>query len=254
MPRYRLDIEYDGTPYSGWQRQDGAPSVQQAIEEAIEGFAGTTQSGTIRLHAAGRTDAGVHAAGQVAHVDLVRDWTDGVVGRATNANLLRAGHAIAVRRATRVEDGFHARFSATARHYRYVMLDRDWPPTIERHAVWWVPRREPLDVPAMADAASRLLGRHDFTTFRSAHCQADSPLRTLDRFEIAREGERILARVSARSFLHHQVRSMMGAVKRVGEGAWSPDRVAEVLASRDRARCPGMAPAAGLTLVGVDYD
>ena len=253
MPRFRLDIAYDGTPFAGWQRQDHSPSVQQAVEEAIEGFAGGTQEGIVRLHAAGRTDAGVHAEGQVAHVDLARGWEPGVVRRASNANLLRAGHPVAIRAAARVTDGFHARFSATARHYRYTILDRDWPPTLERHRVWWVPRRMPLDVEAMGEAARRLLGRHDFTTFRSAHCQADSPLRTLDRLDVRREGGLIVARVSARSFLHHQVRSMVGSLKRVGEGAWSADDVAAALAARDRSRCPSMAPAGGLCLTGVDY-
>ena len=249
MPRFRLDIAYDGTPFAGWQRQDGPASVQQAVEEAIEGFAGEAP----RLHAAGRTDAGVHASGQVAHVVLARAWDAEIVRRATNANLLRASHPIAVRAASRVSDDFHARFSATARHYVYRILDRDWPPTVERNLVWWVPARERLDIKAMRAGAERLLGRHDFTTFRAAHCQADSPVRTLDRLELAREKEEIVANVSARSFLHHQVRSMMGALKRVGEGRWTPDHVGAALEARDRSRCPGMAPAAGLSLVGVDY-
>ena len=253
MARYRLDIVYDGTPFSGWQRQDGVPSVQQAIEEAIEAFAGPTQDGLVRLHAAGRTDAGVHAEGQVAHVDLTRDWEAGVVRRATNANLLRARQPVAIRAASRVDGAFHARFSATARHYRYLILDRDWPPTTGRHTVWWVPTAEPLDVARMGEAAGRLMGRHDFTTFRAAHCQADSPVRTLDRLDAVREGEGIVVRASARSFLHHQVRSMVGALKRVGEGRWSPDDVAAALDARERARCPGMAPAAGLCLTRVDY-
>ena len=229
-----------------------------------------------RLHAAGRTDAGVHADGQVAHVDLAREWEADTVRRALNAALMRAGEAVSIRRAARVGDGFHARFSATARHYRYLILDRDWPPTLERHAVWWVPRRTPLDVRAMAEAARRLTGRHDFTTFRAAACQADSPVRTLDRLEIVREGVagddgparwngdglgarnddglgRIVVRASARSFLHHQVRSMVGALKRVGEGRWTAEDVARALAARDRSLCPGMAPPGGLSLVGVDY-
>ena len=253
MPRYRLDIAYDGTPFSGWQRQDHSPSVQQAIEEAIEGFADATQEETIRLHAAGRTDAGVHAEGQVAHVDLVRDWDAGVVRRATNANLLRAKAPIAIRSCTLVDNAFHARFSATARHYRYRILDRDWPPTTRRHVVWWVPTRRPLDVDAMGEAAARLLGRHDFTTFRAAQCQADSPVRTLDRLIVQRQDEEIVLYASARSFLHHQVRSMTGALKRVGEGRWTPNDVSAALEARDRARCPAMAPSSGLCLIGVDY-
>lgn len=249
MPRYRLDIEYSGTRYRGWQRQRDAPSVQQAVEEAIETFA----HHPVRLHAAGRTDAGVHAEGQVAHVDLTREWEAETVRRALNAALLRAGDAVAVRSTALVHEGFHARFSATARHYRYLIVDRNWPVTVGRDAVWWVPTQAPLDVSAMADAAARLTGRHDFTTFRAAQCQADSPVRTLDRLDVAREGERVVVRASARSFLHHQVRSMTGALKMVGTGRWTPDDVADALAARDRARCPAMAPPGGLCLVGVDY-
>ena len=249
MNRYRLDIEYSGTPYHGWQRQDGPASVQQAIEEAVEAFANEPA----RLHAAGRTDTGVHAMGQVAHVDLSRKWDAETVRRATNANLLRAGDSVSIRSATSVTDEFHARFSATARHYQYRMLARDWPPALGRDEVWWVPTREPLDTAAMAEAARRLLGRHDFTTFRAAQCQADSPVRTLDRLDIETYGPTILFRVSARSFLHHQVRSMVGALKRVGERRWTPDDVSDALAARDRSRCPGMAPAGGLCLVSVDY-
>ena len=253
MPRYRLSIAYDGTPFCGWQRQDHSPSIQQAVEEAIEGFASSTQDGVIRLHAAGRTDTGVHAEGQVAHVDLVRDWEPSVVRRATNANLLRAGHPVAIADCAKAADGFHARFSATARHYRYRILDRDWPPTTERNSVWWVPARRALDAKAMNEAAAHLLGRHDFTTFRAAQCQADSPVRTLDRLDVERRGEEIVIHASARSFLHHQVRSMTGALKRVGEGKWTPENVADALAARDRSRCPGMAPASGLSLIGVNY-
>ena len=249
MPRYRLDIEYCGTPYHGWQRQDGPVSVQQAIEEAIETFANEP----VRLHAAGRTDTGVHAMGQVAHVDLTRDWDGETVLRATNAALLRADDAISIRTATRVAEGFHARFSATARHYQYRILARDWPPALGRDETWWVPAREPLEVGAMAEAAQRLLGRHDFTTFRAAQCQADSPVRTLDRFEVEAIGTAIMFHVTARSFLHHQVRSMVGALKRVGERKWTPDDVTDALAARDRSRCPGMAPARGLYLMAVDY-
>ena len=249
MPRYRFDIEYDGTPFHGWQRQAHSASVQQAIEEAIETFA----HHPVRLHAAGRTDTGVHAEGQVTHADLEWDWEAQTVRRALNAALLRARQPVAVRATERVSDQFHARFSATARHYRYLILDRDWPPTTGRDTVWWVPSRGPLDVAAMSEAARRLLGRHDFTTFRAAQCQANSPLRTLDRLDVAREGDRVVVRASARSFLHHQVRSMTGALKRVGEGRWTPDDVTEALAARDRSRCPAMAPPGGLCLVRVDY-
>ena len=249
MPRYRLGIEYDGTPFAGWQRQAHSPSVQQAIEEAIETFA----HHPARLHAAGRTDTGVHAEGQVAHVDLERDWEAETVRRALNAALLRAKQPVAIREAARVADDFHARFSATARHYRYTIVDRHWPVTAERHLVWWVPCQQPLDVGAMGEAAAHLIGQHDFTTFRAAQCQADSPVRTLDRLHVAREGDRIVCRASARSFLHHQVRSMVGALKRVGEGRWTPGDVGDALAARDRTQCPAMAPPGGLCLVGVSY-
>ena len=249
MPRYRLDIEYDGAPFCGWQRQAHSPSVQQAVEDAIESFA----HHPVRLHAAGRTDTGVHAEGQVAHVDLARDWEAETVRRALNAALLRSGEPVAIRASERVGDDFHARFSATERHYRYTILDRHWPATTERHVVWWVPCRHPLDTVAMSDAATHLLGRHDFTTFRAAQCQADSPVRTLDRLDIAREETRIVVRASARSFLHHQVRSMVGALKQVGTGRWTPADVGDALAARDRTRCPAMAPPGGLCLTGVDY-
>ena len=249
MPRYRLDIEYDGAPFCGWQRQATSPSVQQAVEEAIETFA----HHPVRLHAAGRTDTGVHAEGQVAHVDLMRDWDADTVRRALNAALLRAGEPIAIRSSSRVSEEFHARFSATARHYRYSLIDRSWPVTTARHLVWWVPTQRPLDVGGMGEAARRLLGRHDFTTFRAAQCQADSPVRTLDRLDVARDGDRIVVHASARSFLHHQVRSMVGALKQVGTGRWMPDDVRDALEATDRAGCPAMAQPGGLCLVGVDY-
>lgn len=247
MPRYRLLVEYDGTAYAGWQRQSGQPSIQAAIEQAILGFAGELTS----LRGAGRTDAGVHALGQVAHVDLGRDWPARTVRDAINAHLQQAGDAVSIVDAARVEDSFDARFSAIARHYLYRILNRRAPPALERNRVWWVPK--PLDGEAMHVAAQALVGRHDFTTFRSVHCQARSPLRTLDRLDVAREGDIIAVRASARSFLHNQVRSMVGTLKRVGEGAWTGADVAAALAARDRAACAGLAPPSGLYLVQVDY-
>lgn len=247
MPRYRLDIEYDGTPYAGWQRQAGQHSVQAAIEQAIKGFCGEEVS----LRAAGRTDAGVHATGQVAHVDLARDWPADKVRDAVNAHLNMAGERVAVLAAIQAAESFDARFSALARHYLYRIVNRRAPLALEKNMAWWVPK--PLDAETMHEAAQVLVGRHDFTTFRSAHCQANSPLRTLDRLDVRRSGEIIEIRASARSFLHNQVRSMVGTLKRVGDGAWTAAKVKAVLEARDRAACAGLAPPRGLYLVAVDY-
>jgi len=227
MPRYRLDIEYDGTAYAGWQRQAGQHSVQAAIEQAVLSFCGET----ISLRGAGRTDAGVHATGQVAHVDLSRDWPADTVRDALNAHLGLAKEGVAILAAA--------------------PLNRRAPPALERNRVWWVPKR--LDAAAMHEAAQALVGRHDFTTFRSAHCQAKSPVRTLDRLDVSATDDMIEVRASARSFLHNQVRSMVGTLKRVGEGAWTAEDVAAALAARDRAACAGLAPPQGLYLVKVDY-
>jgi tRNA pseudouridine38-40 synthase len=247
VPRYRLDIEYDGTPYCGWQRQAGQHSVQAAIEQAVLGFCGETVS----LRGAGRTDTGVHASGQVGHVDLARSWPADTVRDAVNAHLSQAGETVSILAATEVDDGFDARFSAVGRHYLYRILNRRAPPALEKNRVWWVPR--PLDAEAMHEAAQALVGRHDFTTFRSVHCQAKSPVRTLDRLDVTRDGEAIEIRASARSFLHNQVRSMVGTLKRVGEGAWTASDVAEALEARDRKACAGLAPPQGLYLTRVDY-
>lgn len=247
MPRFRLDIEYDGSPYAGWQRQAGQHSVQAAIELAVAGFCGETVS----LRGAGRTDAGVHATGQVAHVDLERDWRGDTVRDALNAHLRQAGERVAILSATQVPDDFDARFTALARQYVFRISNRRAPPALDKHRVWWVPRV--LDAEAMHDAARRLLGRHDFTTFRSAQCQASSPVRTLDRLDVVRQGDLIEVQTCARSFLHNQVRSMVGSLKRVGEGAWSADDLAAALAARDRAACGQVAPPDGLFLVKVDY-
>ena len=247
MPRYRLDIEYDGTPYAGWQRQAGQHSVQAAIEQALLGFCGETVS----LRGAGRTDAGVHAAGQVAHVDLARDWPADTVRDAINAHLRLAGETVSVLAAQPAADDFDARFSATARHYLYRILNRRAPPALEKNRAWWVPA--PLDAAAMHEAAQLLVGRHDFTTFRSIQCQAKSPVRTLDRLDVTRDGDMIEISASARSFLHNQVRSMVGTLKRVGEGAWSAGDVKAALAARDRAACGAVAPPEGFIWSKVDY-
>ena len=245
MPRYKLTLEYDGTPFSGWQRQSELPSVQQALEEAIFGFSGET----VTTQAAGRTDAGVHALGQVAHFDLNKAWDPFRVREALNYHLRPA--PVAVIAAEAVDDGFQARFSAKARHYEYRILNRRAPPVIERNHVWHVPME--LDAEAMNEAAGSILGLHDFTTFRSAECQAKSPLRTLDVFSVQRVNEHILVTASARSFLHHQVRSMVGSLKLVGEAKWQPEKLRAVLDARDRSQCGAMAPSSGLYFTHVDY-
>lgn len=247
MPRYRLDIEYDGGPYAGWQRQADQHSVQQAIEQAVEKFSAQAVS----LRGAGRTDAGVHATAQVAHLDLDKDWRPDTVRDALNAHLQQAGERIAILKATRVPEDFDARFSALGRHYLYRISNRRSPPALDKGKVWWVPKR--LDTEAMDSAAKVLLGRHDFTTFRSAQCQANSPLRTLDRLDVTRLGDDIEIRASARSFLHNQVRSMVGSLKRVGEGAWTSADLKAALDACDRSACGQVAPPDGLYLVGVDY-
>jgi tRNA pseudouridine38-40 synthase len=247
VPRYRLDIEYDGTPYSGWQRQAGQHSVQAALENAVRGFCGESVS----LRGAGRTDAGVHAAGQVAHLDLTKDWPDDTVRDAINAHLRLAGEAVSVTAAATVSEDFDARFSATARHYLYRILNRRAPPALDKSRAWWVP--PPLDADAMQEAAQELVGRHDFTTFRSIHCQAKSPLRTLDVLEVKRVGDLVEVKASARSFLHNQVRSMVGTLKRVGEGAWTAADVKAALEAKNRAACGAVAPPEGLYLTKVDY-
>ncbi len=247
MQRYRIDIEYDGTAYSGWQRQAGQHSVQAAVEQAIFGFCGEE----ITLRGAGRTDAGVHATGQVAHFDLAKDWPDDTVRNAVNAHLQMAGEQVAILHAAMVGEDFDARFSATARHYLYRIVNRRAPLALERKRAWWVSR--PLDHRAMHEAAQELVGRHDFTTFRSVQCQAKSPLRTLDRLDVTVNGELIEIRASARSFLHNQVRSMVGTLKRVGEGAWSAGDVRDALEARDRKACGPVAPPDGLYLTQVDY-
>ncbi len=245
MPRYRLVVEYDGTPFAGWQRQLNGRSVQQAVEEALEAFAGHP----VRVHCAGRTDAGVHATHQVIHADLDKDWRPDTVRDAGNAHLRR--EPVAILAAARAPATFHARLSAVKRRYLYRILCRRAPPALEADRVWHVPHS--LDAAIMHAAAQHLVGRHDFTTFRAAECQAASPVRTLDRFDVSRTGEEIRVHAEARSFLHHQVRSMVGTIAKAAAGRWTVADVAEALQARDRSRCGPLAPPSGLYLVGVEY-
>ncbi|MDX2159169.1 MAG: tRNA pseudouridine(38-40) synthase TruA [Hyphomicrobiaceae bacterium] len=245
MPRYRIDIEYDGTPFVGWQMQAEGRSVQGRLSEAIAAFCGETVS----VRGAGRTDAGVHARGQVAHIDLTRDWEPFKVREALNFHL--KPDPIVVLEASRAAPDFDARFSATGRRYMYRILARKAPPALDKNRVWWVPR--PLDPAAMAEAAAQMLGKHDFTTFRAAGCQAASPVKTLDRLEVSLIGEEVRIEAAARSFLHHQVRSLAGSLKHVGEGKWTPADMKAALEACDRSRCGALAPSRGLYLMAVDY-
>jgi len=245
MPRFKLTIEYDGTPFVGWQRQDNGLSVQTVLEAAARSYC---QVDAV-VQGAGRTDAGVHALGQVAHVDLPRNDPPEIVAKALNA--LMRPHPIAVIRAENVSDGFHARFDATGRSYEYRILNRRAPPSLDVNRVWWV--SAPLDTDVMHGAAQALVGHHDFTTFRATVCQADSPVRTLDELNVSRQGEMIVVTVKARSFLHHQVRNMVGTLRLVGEGKWKPGDVKRALDARDRSAGGPTAPAEGLYLVGVKY-
>ena len=245
MPRYRLTLEYDGGPFAGFQAQAELPTVQGEVERAIEAFCGER----VRIHAAGRTDTGVHATGQVIHVDLMRDHRPETVMNALNAHLVPA--PIAVTAAELAGEDFHARFSATGRRYLYRILNRRAPPALERGRVWLV--KSPLDAEAMHVAAQRLVGLHDFTTFRDAACQAKSPVKTLDVADVVRVGEEVRLAFAARSFLHRQVRSMVGSLAEVGRGRWTPDDLAAALAARNRDACGPVAPPDGLCLVGVEY-
>jgi tRNA pseudouridine38-40 synthase len=245
MPRYKLLIEYDGGPFVGWQSQAVEPSVQGTLTAAIESL---TQE-RVTVQGAGRTDAGVHALGQVAHIDLARAWRSDRLRDGLNACL--RPHPVAVLAAEQVPDTFDARFSAKARHYRYRIVNRRADLALDRGRAWRVPK--PLDAAAMQAAAQRLIGRHDFTTFRSTECQAASPVKTLDRLAVERAHDEICIDASARSFLHHQVRSMVGSLVWVGEGRWSADDLAGALAAKDRSACGQVAPAEGLYLMRVDY-
>ncbi|MGH6907710.1 MAG: tRNA pseudouridine(38-40) synthase TruA, partial [Aestuariivirga sp.] len=244
MPRYKLTIEYDGAPFAGWQLQASEPTVQGVLEAAVSLLNG----GPSIVHGAGRTDAGVHALGQVAHVDMAKRWDNFTLRNALNANV--RPHPISVLDVTEVAPDFHARFSATARHYLYRILNRRSPPALAAGKVWWLPME--LDAEAMHEAAQFLVGSHDFTTFRAAQCQAQSPVKTLDRLDVAAHGEMIEIGASARSFLHAQVRSMVGTLKLVGEGKWRASEVAAALAAADRTRCGTVAPPDGLYLLRVD--
>ena len=245
MPRYKLIIEYDGTPFSGWQIQDNAPTVQGALEQAVKAICGED----VRVNGAGRTDAGVHALAQVAHCDIAKHFVPGRLRDGLNAHL--RPHPIGVLSAEIVADDFEARFSAVRRHYRYRISNRRANLALDIGRVWRLPRR--LDTDAMQQAAQRLIGKHDFTTFRDTECQAKSPVRTLDQLEVVRDGDSVDVVTSARSFLHSQVRSMVGSLVWVGEGRWSADDLAQALEARSRAACGPVAPPDGLYLVRVDY-
>lgn len=247
MARFRLTVEYDGSHYVGWQRQDNGPSVQGAIEAAVLSLTGETVS----IRGAGRTDSGVHARGQVAHLDLARDWAGETLRNALNAHLGQAGNAIAILDAAPVPDSFDARFSAVRRHYLYRIIARRAPLALEAKRAWWVVK--PLDHETMHAAAQTLVGLHDFTTFRSTHCQAASPVRTLDRLDVTRTGDLIEIRATAQSFLHNQIRSLAGTLKLAGEGKWSVGDVRAALEAKDRTACGPVAPPEGLYFMQVDY-
>lgn len=245
MPRYKLTVEYDGTPFAGWQIQADQPTVQGLLTAAIEALSGEKTL----VQGAGRTDAGVHARAQVAHVDLTKDWDIDTIRDALNAHL--RPHPIAILAAERMADDFNARTSAIRRHYLYRIINRRADLTIEANHAWRVPR--PLYVPSMHAAAQHLIGKHDFTTFRSTECQAKSPVKTLDVLKVDHEGEAVNVTAVARSFLHNQVRSMVGSLVLVGEGKWTPDDLARVLNARNRTACGPVAPPDGLYLMKVEY-
>jgi len=245
MTRFRLTVEFDGRPFMGWQRQAHGPSVQQAIEEAVLAVTGEEA----RLHAAGRTDAGVHAFAMTAHVDVAKAVTPFRLMEALNA--LLKPQPVAILACEAVPDDWHARFSCIGREYLYRIVNRRAPLTLDAGRAWRIAR--PLDQEAMHDAAQILVGRHDFTTFRSAHCQAESPLKTLDRLDVRREGNAVLIEAAARSFLHHQVRSMVGCLAMVGQGQWTRDELRAALEAKDRNALGLNAPSGGLYFVAARY-
>ncbi|WP_442773347.1 tRNA pseudouridine(38-40) synthase TruA [Paenirhodobacter enshiensis] len=249
MPRYAFRIEYDGAPFAGWQRQAELPSVQGAVEAALARL----EPGPHTIAAAGRTDAGVHATAQVAHADLTKEWDPFRLSEALNHHLKPLPVAIVA--CARVDETFHARFSAVERRYLFRLLARRAPATHDRGLVWQV--QNPLDASAMREGAALLIGHHDFTTFRSSICQAKSPVKTLDEIRIEEvevpNGREYRFHLRARSFLHNQVRSIVGTLERVGAGAWAPERVGEALAACDRAACGPVCPPQGLYLCGVKY-
>jgi tRNA pseudouridine38-40 synthase len=246
MPRYRLTLEYDGRPYKGFQAQADLPTVQGAVERAVKAFSGQD----LRLQAAGRTDTGVHAMGQVIHLDLDKDWPVATVRNALNAHLI--DEAVVVLDAELATGDWHARFSATERRYLYRILNRWAPPGLDRGRVWHV--KKPLDAQAMHHAAQALIGHHDFTTFRDLQCQAKSPMKTLDVARVSRVGDEVHLEFASRSFLHRQVRSMAGTIAEVGIGRWTARDVKAALEAKDRTACGPVAPAEGLYLTGVSYE
>ncbi len=245
MTRYRITVEYDGRDFVGWQRQNSGPSIQAALEDAIFGFCGER----VRVFGAGRTDAGVHALGQVAHFDIGKTATAATVRDALNAHL--RSRTVTVLDASATTDDFNARFSACRRIYLYRILNRPSPPVLDRGRVWHV--RKPIDIDAMQEGAKQLVGHHDFTTFRASMCQAKSPMKTLDRLSVEKKGEELHVHAEARSFLHHQVRNMVGTLQWVGTGKWSADDLGQALAARDRSAGGPTAPPDGLYLVAVCY-
>ena len=245
MPRYRLLVEYDGRPYRGYQAQGDLPSVQTSIERAIKAFCGEE----LRLQAAGRTDTGVHATGQVLHADLEKDWKPAVVRDALNAHLVP--EPIAILEVDIAGGDWHARFSARERRYEYRILNRKSPPALDQGRVWHV--KKPLDVAAMHAAAQVLVGKHDFTTFRDVQCQAKSPVKTLDIATVRRDGDYVVLGFASRSFLHRQVRSMTGSLVEVGAGRWTGEDLRAALEACDRKACGPVAPAEGLYFTGVSY-
>ena len=247
MPRYKLHIEYDGTPYYGWQRQDGLPSVQQALEEIFTKFTGEK----VKIFAAGRTDKGVHALAQICHIDLERAWSAFKICEAANGHLIKNACGIAVISCEITQEDFDARFSATGRHYRYIIENRRAPLTFNRNRAWLI--KKPLDAQAMHKAAQILVGYYDFTTFRSVNCQAHSPVKSLRQLDVTRYNSRIEIVAHSRSFLHNQVRSMVGSLKLVGEGKWQCSDLERARDALDRKACGPVAPACGLYLEKVDY-
>ena len=245
MPRYKLTVEYDGRPFAGWQIQADQLTVQGLLTSAVEALSGDKTL----VQGAGRTDAGVHARSQIAHVDITKEWDTDTIRDALNAHL--RPHPIAILAAERAADDFNARTSAIRRHYLYRIINRRADLTLEAGRAWRVPR--PLDAATMHAAAQRLVGKHDFTTFRSTECQAKSPVKTLDILKVERGGEDVYVTAVARSFLHNQVRSMVGSLVLVGEGKWAPDDLAKVLDARDRTACGAVAPPDGLYLMKVEY-
>lgn len=245
MPRYRITVEYDGTDLVGWQKQGFGVSVQSALETAVSAFS----SEVVEVYGAGRTDAGVHATGQVAHFDLVRAWPLHTIVRAMNVHL--RPHPVSVLEAVETSLAFHARFAAVRRHYRYRIINRLGPPMLDRLRAWHVIK--PLDAEAMHAAAQNLVGHYDFSSFRAAECQAKSPMKTLDRLDVRRQGDEVIVEASSRSFLHNQVRAMVGTLKLVGQGRWTEADFIRARNARDRRAAGPTAPAAGLCLIGVDY-